>query len=289
MITSAYEHKAVIDTFKYLESRGFDVTYLEPNRSGLVTPEAVSAAIREDTLLVSVMHANNEIGVVNEIGAIGKICREQDVLMHTDAAQSTGKIGVDVKAQCLDLMSISGHKIYGPKGIGALYVRREPPVPLDPCIHGGGHERGMRSGTLATHQIVGLGEAARICGEEMTVESERIGILRERLWSHLKQVPGTSLNGDAVKRIPGILNVGFDRVDGETLLMALDDVAVSSGSACTSATVEPSYVLRSIGVDEQLAASSLRFTVGRFTTKDDVDYAAKRVGEIVQVLQADRV
>ena len=289
MITSAYEHKAVIDTFKYLESRGFDVTYLEPNRSGLVTPEAVSAAIREDTLLVSVMHANNEIGVVNEIGAIGKICREQDVLMHTDAAQSTGKIGVDVKAQCLDLMSISGHKIYGPKGIGALYVRREPPVSLDPCIHGGGHERGMRSGTLATHQIVGLGEAARICGEEMTVESERIGILRERLWSHLKQVPGTSLNGDAVKRIPGILNVGFDRVDGETLLMALDDVAVSSGSACTSATVEPSYVLRSIGVDEQLAASSLRFTVGRFTTKDDVDYAAKRVGEIIQVLQADRV
>lgn len=289
MITSTYEHKAVMDTFKYLESKGFDVTYLDPNHSGLVTPEAVSAAIRDDTLLVSVMHANNEIGVVNDIGAIGEICRRRDVLMHTDAAQSAGKIRIHVKEQCLDLMSISGHKIYGPKGIGALYVRREPPVPLDPCIHGGGHERGMRSGTLATHQIVGLGEAARICGEEMTVESERIGMLRERLWSHLRQVPGTSLNGDALKRIPGILNVGFDHVDGETLLMALDDIAVSSGSACTSATVEPSYVLRAIGVDEQLAASSLRFTVGRFTTEDDVDYAARRVSEIVQVLQADRV
>ena len=289
MITSAYEHKAVMDTFQYMESKGFEVTYLEPNRNGLVRPEAVAAAIRDDTLLVSVMHANNEIGVVNEVGAIGQIWREQGVLMHTDAAQSAGKISLDVKTQCLDLVSISAHKIYGPKGIGALYVRREPPVPVDPCIHGGGHERGMRSGTLATHQIVGLGEAARICREEMSVESERITTLRERLWSHLKQVPGTSLNGDAVKRIPGILNVGFDGVDGETLLMALDDIAVSSGSACTSATVEPSYVLRSIGVDEQLAASSLRFTVGRFTTEEDVDYAARRVSEIIQVLQADRV
>ncbi len=289
MVTSAYEHKAVIDTFEYLETKGFEVTYLEPNRSGFVRPETVADAIREDTLLVSIMHANNEIGVVNEVGAIGEICRENGVLMHTDAAQSAGKISLDVKAQHLDLVSISGHKIYGPKGIGALYVRREPPVPLDPCIHGGGHERGMRSGTLATHQIVGFGEAARICLEEMSAESERIGKLRERLWSHLKQVPGVSLNGDAVKRIPGILNVGFDHVDGETLLMALDDIAVSSGSACTSATVEPSYVLRSIGVDERIAASSLRFTVGRFTTEDDVDYAARRVSEIIQVLQVDRV
>ena len=289
MVTSSYEHKAVIDTFEYLETKGFEVTYLEPNRSGFVRPETVADAIREDTLLVSIMHANNEIGVVNEVGAIGEICRENGVLMHTDAAQSAGKISLDVKAQHLDLVSISGHKIYGPKGIGALYVRREPPVPLDPCIHGGGHERGMRSGTLATHQIVGFGEAARICLEEMSAESERIGKLRERLWSHLKQVPGVSLNGDAVKRIPGILNVGFDHVDGETLLMALDDIAVSSGSACTSATVEPSYVLRSIGVDERIAASSLRFTVGRFTTEDDVDYAARRVSEIIQVLQVDRV
>ena len=289
IVTTSYEHKAVLDTCGYLEERGFEVTYVDPDHEGIIHPEAIAQVLREDTLIVSVMQVNNEIGVINDVAAIGAICRERGVLMHVDAAQSAGKIPIDVKTEALDLISLSAHKIYGPKGIGALYVRRDPPVKLTACIHGGGHEMGMRSGTLATHQIVGFGAAAQICREEMVVEAERIRGLRDRLWSHLKQVPGTHVNGSMTSRIDGNLNVGFEGVDGETLMMALDDVAVSSGSACTSATVEPSYVLRAIGVDEDLASSSLRISIGRFTTEDDIDFAARRVADVVQTLRANRV
>jgi len=231
------------------------------------------------------MHVNNEIGVVNDIGAIGEICRSKGVVFHVDAAQSAGKIPIDLAVMKVDLMSLSGHKMYGPKGIGVLFVRRVPPVRIAPQIHGGGHERGLRSGTLATHQIVGFGEAARILRECMVTESLRIATLRNRLWSHLKQLDGTQVNGDLEQRLPGNLNVSFAGVDGETLMMALDDVAVSSGSACTSATVEPSYVLRAIGVPDDLAHASLRFTIGRFTTDEDVDRAARRVIEVVERLR----
>ena len=288
IVTSAIEHKAVLDTCAYLAEKGFDITYLRPGGDGLVRPEQVSDALRDDTLIVSIMHANNEIGVINDVAAIGAICREAGVLMHTDAAQSFGKVPLDVKTMALDMISISGHKIYGPKGIGALYVRREPPIRLTPLIHGGGHERGMRSGTLATHQIVGLGEAAAVMQREMGPEHERILGLRRRLWSHLKQIPGTTINGDEEERLPGLLNVGFVGIDGETLLMALDDVAVSSGSACTSASVEPSYVLNAIGLEDDLAHASLRFTVGRFTTQEEVDFAARRVAEVVTRLRDRR-
>ncbi len=286
IITSAIEHKAVLDTCGYLEGRGFDVTYLRPGADGLIQPEQVAEAIRDDTLIVSIMHVNNEIGVVNDVAAIGAICREHGVLMHTDAAQSFGKLPLDVSTMAIDLISISGHKIYGPKGIGALYVRREPPVHLSAMIHGGGHERGMRSGTLATHQIVGLGEAAAIMMREREREHDRLLKLRQRLWSHLKQIPGTHLNGAEFERLPGLINVGFEGVDGETLIMALDDIAVSTGSACTSASVEPSYVLRAIGLEDALAHASLRFTVGRFTTEAEVDYAGQRVAEVVTALRA---
>lgn len=285
IVTSAIEHKAVLDTCEYLAGKGFEITYLRPGRDGIVSPEQVAQALRSDTLIVSIMHANNEIGVINDIAAIGQICRDAGVLMHTDAAQSAGKVPIDVQTMALDMISMSAHKIYGPKGMGALYVRREPPVKLKPLIHGGGHELGMRSGTLATHQIVGMGEASAILERDMAVENERVLGLRQRLWSHLKQIPGVSLNGSESQRLPGLLNVGFAGVDGETLLLGLDDVAVSSGSACTSASVEPSYVLRAIGVPEMLAHASLRFTVGRYTTQDDVDYAATRVAEVVQTLR----
>jgi cysteine desulfurase len=285
IVTSAIEHKAVLDTCEYLSTKGFDVTYLKPGADGSIQPDQVAEALRSDTLIVSIMHANNEIGVINDVAAIGAICREAGVLMHTDAAQTFGKVPLDVTTMALDMISISGHKIYGPKGIGALYVRREPPVRITPLIHGGGHERGMRSGTLATHQIVGLGEAAAIMGREMSREHERILGLRRRLWSHLKQVPGSVINGDEENRLPGLLNVGFEGVDGETLLLALDDVAVSSGSACTSASVEPSYVLSALGVPEDLAHASLRFTIGRFTTAEEVDFAGRRVVEVVNRLR----
>jgi cysteine desulfurase len=281
IITSSIEHKAVLDTCEYLQQKGFEVTYLQPGKDGIIRPEQVAGAIRSDTLIVSIMHANNEIGVINDVAAIGEICRSADVLMHTDAAQTFGKVPLDVQSMSLDMISMSGHKIYGPKGIGALYVRREPPVKLTPLIHGGGHERGMRSGTLATHQIVGMGEAAEIMLREQDRERERILGLRHRLWSHLKQIPGSVINGDENRRLPGLLNVGFKGVDGETLLIALDDIAVSSGSACTSASVEPSYVLSEIGIDDALAHASLRFTVGRFTSVEEVDYAAQRVAEVV--------
>jgi len=285
IVTSVIEHKAVLDTCAYLETKGFEVTYLHPGKSGIVEPQQVAAALQGDTLLVSLMHVNNEIGVVNDIAAIGEICRAAGVVFHVDAAQSAGKIPIDLSVMKVDLMSLSGHKMYGPKGIGVLYVRRLPPVRIAPQIHGGGHERGLRSGTLATHQIVGMGEAARILKECMASEGERIAALRNRLWSHLKQLDGVQVNGDMQRRLPGNLNVSFAGVDGETLLTALDDVAVSSGSACTSATVEPSYVLRALGVPDELAHASLRFTIGRFTTEDDIDRAARRVIEVVERLR----
>jgi cysteine desulfurase len=288
IVTSRIEHKAVLDTCRYLEGKGFEVTYLAPGDGGIITPDAVQQALRPDTLMVSIMHVNNEIGVINDVAAIGALCRRAGVLMHTDAAQSAGKVPLDVQAMPLDLVSLSAHKMYGPKGMGALYVRRDPPVKLTPLIHGGGHERGMRSGTLATHQIVGMGEASAILRRNMEQENARILALRQRLLAHLMQIPGTTLNGDANRRLPGLVNVSFAGVDGETLLLALDDVAVSSGSACTSASVEPSYVLRALGIPDDLAHASLRFTVGRYTTEADVDLAGRRVAEVVHGLRGAR-
>lgn len=285
IVTSAIEHKAVLDTCAYLETKGYEVTYLQPGPSGIIEPAQVKAVLRPDTLLVSLMHVNNEIGVINDIASIGDVCRAAGVLFHVDAAQSAGKVAIDLAQMKVDLMSLSAHKMYGPKGIGALYVRRSPPVRIVPQIHGGGHENGRRSGTLATHQIVGMGEASRILRECMDAENARIAALRNRLWSHLKQMDGVQVNGDLERRLPGNLNVAFAGIDGETLMIALDDIAVSSGSACTSATVEPSYVLRAIGVPDDLAHASLRFTVGRFTTEDDIDRAARRVVEVVERLR----
>ena len=286
LVTTTYEHKAILDTAQHLEGLGVEVTYIDPNADGLVAAADVEAALREDTALVSVMHANNEVGTVNDVAAIGRLCRARGVIFHTDAAQSAGKVPLDVERDCLDLVSMSAHKIYGPKGIGALYVRREPPLRVAAQIHGGGHERGMRSGTLATHQIVGMGEACRLASAAMATENARILGLRSALWARLSQVQGARLNGAFDQRLPGLLNVAFAEVDGETLLMALDDLAVSTGSACTSATVEPSYVLRALGVPDELAQSSLRMTIGRFTTAEDVDHAARRVVETVNALQA---
>ncbi len=285
IVTSSYEHKAVLDTCQYLADHGTSVTYVKPDKEGLIHAESIEEAISDDTFVVSVMHVNNEIGVVNDVQSIGEVCRSRDVVFHVDGAQSVGKIPVDVEQMKIDMLSISGHKIYGPKGIGALYIRRAPPIRIAAMIHGGGHERGVRSGTLATHQIVGIGAAARICTQELETESARILRLRKRLWSHLQQVPGATLNGSEFHRVPGILNVAFDGIQDESLLMALDDVAVSSGSACTSATVEPSYVLRELEIPYELAASSIRFSLGRFTTEEDVDYAARRVSEIVSTLR----
>ncbi|MBX3706491.1 MAG: IscS subfamily cysteine desulfurase [Pseudomonadales bacterium] len=281
IVTSTIEHKAVLDTCRYLEGKGFAVTWLDPGASGVIEPDQVRAVLRPDTLLVSIMHVNNETGVVNDIAAIGAVCRDAGVLMHSDAAQSAGKLPLDVARMPVDLLSLSAHKMYGPKGMGALYVRRDPPVRLTPQMHGGGHERGMRSGTLATHQIVGMGEASAILHREMETENARITRLRERLLAHLLQVPGARLNGDRARRSPGIVNVGFAGVDGETLLLALDDLAVSTGSACTSTSVEPSHVLRAMGVPRDLAHASLRFSIGRYTTEADVDHAGRRVAEVV--------
>jgi cysteine desulfurase len=286
IVTSCIEHKAVLDSCAHLETRGFEVTYLTPDSTGIVAPGQVAEAIRPDTLIVSIMHANNEIGVVNDIAAIGAVCRERGAFFHVDAAQSAGKLPIDLAALPVDLMSLSAHKMYGPKGVGVLYVRRQPPVKLLPQMHGGGHERGMRSGTLATHQCVGMGEAARICLEVTESEGARIRALRDRFYSQVAALGGVTLNGDPDRRLPGNLNLGFAGVNGETLLIALDDVAVSSGSACTSATVEPSYVLKAIGVDDELAHASLRITFGRFTTEEEVDFAAARVNEVVRRLRA---
>ena len=285
VITSKIEHKAVLDTCRQLEREGFEVTYLEPNEDGLTTPEMIAAALREDTTVVSVMHANNEIGVVNDIAGIGEVCRERGVIYHVDAAQSTGKLPLDMEAMKVDLLSISAHKMYGPKGIGALYVRRKPRVRIEAQMHGGGHERGMRSGTLATHQIVGLGEAARIATEEMQAEGDRLMGLRQRFWDAINDIPQVHINGSRDHRLPGALNVSFEFVEGESLLMSLKDLAISSGSACTSASLEPSYVLRALGLNDELAHSSLRFSFGRFTTEDDVDQAAQSVRHAVDKLR----
>ncbi len=281
IITSKTEHKAVLDTCRQLEREGFEVTYLEPMPNGLFTIEMIENAMRDDTILVSIMHVNNEIGVVQNIAAIGELCRSRKILLHVDAVQSVGKIPVDVEALKVDLLSVSAHKVYGPKGIGALFVRRKPRVRLEAQMHGGGHERGMRSGTLPTHQIVGMGEAFRIAKEEMASEGERILALRQRLWNGIKDIEAVYINGDLDQRVPGNLNVSFAYVEGESLIMALKDLAVSSGSACTSASLEPSYVLRALGLNDELAHSSIRFSMGRFTTEEEIDYAVKLIRDSI--------
>ena len=285
IVTCKTEHKAVLDTCRQLEREGFEVTYLDPEPNGLLDLGKLKAAIRPDTILVSVMHVNNEIGVIQDLAAIGKITRERGVLFHSDAAQSTGKVPIDVNAMNVDLMSMSAHKTYGPKGVGALYVRRKPRVRLEAQMHGGGHERGMRSGTLATHQCVGMGEAFRFAREEMAAENERIRGLRNRLLNTLKDMPEVYVNGDLEHRVAHNLNMSFNFVEGESLIMALKDIAVSSGSACTSASLEPSYVLRALGRNDELAHSSIRFTIGRFTTQEEIDYAAALVREKVAKLR----
>lgn len=277
IITSKTEHKAVLDTCRQLEREGFEVTYLEPMPNGLFTLEMIENAMRDDTILVSMMHVNNEIGVIQDIKGLGELCRSRKILLHVDAAQSVGKVEIDVEAMKIDLLSLSAHKIYGPKGIGALYVRRKPRVRIEAQMHGGGHERGMRSGTLATHQIVGMGEAFRIAKEEMASEGQRVMALRQRLWDGLKDIEAVYLNGDLEQRVSGNLNVSFAYVEGESLIMALKDLAVSSGSACTSASLEPSYVLRALGLNDELAHSSIRFSIGRFTTEEEIDYAVKLI------------
>ena len=273
IITSKTEHKAVLDTCRHLESEGYEVTYLEPQSNGLFTLQQIEAAMRPDTILVSIMHVNNEIGVIQDLAAIGELCRARKILFHVDAAQSAGKIDIDVDAMKIDLLSLSAHKAYGPKGIGALYVRRKPRVRLEAQMHGGGHERGMRSGTLPTHQIVGMGEAFRIAKLEMADESVRIKALRDRLYNGLKDIEQVFVNGSMEHRVAGNLNISFAYVEGESLMMALKDLAVSSGSACTSASLEPSYVLRALGLNDELAHSSIRFSIGRFTTEEEIDYA----------------
>ena len=275
IVTLKTEHKAVLDTCRQLEREGFEVTYLDPRPDGLLDFDAFEAALRDDTTVVSIMHVNNETGVIQDIPRIGKMCRERKIVFHVDAAQSPGKVPIDVDEMNVDLMSLCAHKVYGPKGVGALYVRRKPRVRISAQIHGGGHERGMRSGTLATHQIVGMGEAFRIAREEMTEESARLMKLRERLWNGLSDMEEIYLNGDLDQRIAGNLNISFNFVEGESLIMSMKDVAVSSGSACTSASLEPSYVLRAMGRNDELAHSSIRFTIGRFTTEEEIDHTIK--------------
>ena len=272
IITVATEHKAVIDTVRELERQGFEATYLEPEANGLLDLEKFKAAIRPDTVLASVMYVNNEIGVIQDIEAIGNICRANNVIFHVDAAQATGKVHINLEKLPVDLMSFSAHKTYGPKGIGALYVRRKPRIRIEAQMHGGGHERGMRSGTLATHQIVGMGEAFRIAREEMDTENERIRFLRDKLLRGLQSIEEVYVNGDLEHRVPHNLNISFNYVEGESLIMAIKGIAVSSGSACTSASLEPSYVLRALGRSDELAHSSIRFSIGRFTTEEDIDY-----------------
>jgi len=285
IITSKIEHKAVLDSCRQLEREGFEVTYLDPDSTGIVSPEMVAAAIRPDTTLVSLMHVNNEIGVINDIEAIGKVTREHGVIFHVDAAQSTGKLRIDMETMQVDLMSVTAHKTYGPKGIGALYVRRKPRIRLEPQMHGGGHERGMRSGTLATHQIVGMGEAFHLAMVEMEADNARILKLRNRLLEGLQDMEEVYVNGDLDHRVAANLNISFNFVEGESLMMALRNLAVSSGSACTSASLEPSYVLRAIGLNDELAHSSLRMTIGRFTTEEEIDYTIEKVKEAVGKLR----
>ena len=277
IITSKTEHKAILDTCRQLEREGFEVTYLAPKSDGLIDLKELEEAMREDTILVSIMHVNNEIGVVQDIAAIGELCRSKGIIYHVDATQSVGKLPIDLSKLKVDLLSLSAHKVYGPMGIGALYVRRKPRIRLEAQMHGGGHERGMRSGTLAVHQIVGMGEAYRILKEEMADETKRLNELRLRLWNGIKDIEEVYINGSLEHTAPNILNVSFNYVEGESLMMALKDLAVSSGSACTSASLEPSYVLRALGLTDELAHSSIRFSLGRFTTEEEIDYAIEQI------------
>jgi cysteine desulfurase len=285
IITLKTEHKAVLDTCRQLEREGYEVDYLDPMPNGLLDLNVLKEAIREDTILVSIMHVNNEIGVIQDIEAIGNICRENKVFFHVDAAQSAGKIEIDLTKLPVDLMSFSAHKIYGPKGMGALYVRRKPRIRIEAQMHGGGHERGMRSGTLATHQIVGMGEAFAIAKTEMAEENNRFKNLRNKLLEGFSDMEEVQVNGDLEQRIAGNLNISFNYVEGESLMMAINTIAVSSGSACTSASLEPSYVLRALGLNDELAHSSIRFSIGRFTTEDDIDQSIKLVREKVLKLR----
>ena len=285
LITVKTEHKATLDTMRELERQGFEVTYLDVKDDGLIDLDAFKAALRPDTIVVSVMSVNNEIGVIQDIATIGEITRERGIIFHVDSAQATGKIAIDLGALKVDLMSFSAHKTYGPKGMGALFVRRKPRVRIEAQIHGGGHERGFRSGTLATHQIVGMGEAFRIAREEMQTENERIRMLRDRLYNGLNRMEEVYLNGDMERRVPHNLNLSFNYVEGESMIMAIKDLAVSSGSACTSASLEPSYVLRALGRNDELAHSSIRFSIGRFTTLEEVDYAIELISSKVGKLR----
>jgi cysteine desulfurase len=285
IITCKTEHKAVLDTCRQLEREGFEVTYLDPEPNGLIDLDKLKAAMREDTTVVSIMHVNNETGVIQDIAAIGEMCRANKTIFHVDAAQSAGKVPIDIEALKVDMMSFSAHKIYGPKGIGALYVRRKPRVRIEAQTHGGGHERGMRSGTLPTHQIVGMGEAFRIAKLEMNAENDRILMLRNRLYNGLKDIEEVYVNGDLEHRVAGILNISFNYVEGESLMMSLKGLAMSSGSACTSASLEPSYVLRALGRSDELAHSSLRLSMGRFSKVEEVDYAIERIRSAVEKLR----
>jgi len=285
IITVKTEHKAVLDTVRDLERQGFEATYLQPQDNGLITIEQLAAAIRPDTILVSVMWVNNEIGVIQPIDEIGELCRSKGIIFHSDAAQATGKTPIDLEKTKVDLVTFTAHKSYGPKGVGALYVRRKPRVRLEAQMHGGGHERGLRSGTLATHQIVGMGEAFRLAKEEMDTEIVRIRALRDRLSKGLIEMEEVYVNGDMEHRVPHNLNVSFNYVEGESLIMAIKDIAVSSGSACTSASLEPSYVLRALGRSDELAHSSIRFTFGRFTTNEDVDFTIDLIKKKVEKLR----
>jgi cysteine desulfurase len=285
LITQKTEHKAVLDTFRELERQGFEATYLEVEQNGLVDIEKFKAAIRPDTILASIMMVNNEIGVIQPVWEIAELCKAKGIIFHCDAVQGAGRVEIDMQKFKADLLTITAHKIYGPKGIGALYVRRKPRVRIEAQIHGGGHERGFRSGTLATHQIAGFGEAARLAKLEMAAENRRIGALRDRLWERIKDMEEVYVNGDLERRIPHNLNVSFNFVEGESLIMAVKDIAVSSGSACTSASLEPSYVLRALGRSDELAHSSVRLTLGRFTTEQDVDFAADLLRRKVEKLR----
>lgn len=285
IITCKTEHKAVLDTCRQLEREGFEVTYLSPKSDGLVDLAELENAMRDDTILVSIMHVNNETGVIQDIAKIGELCRSKKIVFHVDATQSVGKLPIDLKTLKVDLMSMSSHKLYGPKGIGALYVRRKPRIRLEAIIHGGGHERGMRSGTLPVHQIVGMGEAYAICQQEMAEEMPRLTALRDRLYNGLKDIEETYVNGSMTERVGTNLNMSFNYVEGESLMMALRDIAVSSGSACTSASLEPSYVLRALGLNDELAHSSIRFTVGRYTTEEEIDYTIELVKKAVAKLR----
>ncbi len=285
IITCKTEHKAVLDTCRQLEREGFEITYLDPETSGLIDIKKLEAAMRDDTILVSLMHVNNEIGVIQDIAAIGELTRSKGIIFHVDAAQSAGKVAIDLKEMKVDLMSFSAHKIYGPKGIGALYVRRKPRIRIEAQMHGGGHERGMRSGTLAVHQIVGMGEAFHIAQQEMATENERIRMLRDKLWNGLDGMEEVYLNGTEESKVTGNLNVSFNFVEGESLIMALKDIAVSSGSACTSESLEPSYVLRALGRNDELAHSSIRFSIGRFTTEEEVDHTISIIRKKVEKLR----